>query len=76
MALTLNGRRREDIGRADFVALGAAAGLRGRAVERALDELRARVELWIDGLASLPFDARRLHKLRRAIEYRRDRLGA
>ena len=40
MALTINGRRREDIGRADFIALGEAVGLRARAVERALDELR------------------------------------
>lgn len=39
MALSIHGRRREDIGRADFVALGAAVGVSARAVERALDEL-------------------------------------
>lgn len=75
MALPINGRRREDIGRADFVALGEAVGLRARAVERALDELRERVDLWIADLDTLPFDERRIHKLRRAIEYRRDRLA-
>jgi serine/threonine-protein kinase HipA len=75
MALTLNGRHREDIGRDDFIALGAAAGLRARAVERVLDELRDRVDLWIADVGSLPFDERRLHKLRRAVEYRRGRLG-
>lgn len=76
MALALNGRQREDIGRADFIALGAAVGLRARAVERVLDELCERVDLWIDDLTSLPFDDRRLHKLRRAVEYRRSRLGS
>ncbi|MEX2610465.1 MAG: HipA domain-containing protein [Gemmatimonadota bacterium] len=74
MALSLNGGRGEDIGREDFIALGAAAGLRARAVERALDELCERVDLWIDELPVLPFDQRRLHKLHRAIEYRRGRL--
>jgi serine/threonine-protein kinase HipA len=75
MALTLNGRDREDIGREDFLALGRTVGLRPRAVERALDELCERVELWIDDLAALPFDPGRLHKLRRAVEYRRHRLA-
>jgi serine/threonine-protein kinase HipA len=75
MALTINGRHREDIGRADFVALGEAVGLRARAVERAIDELRERVDLWVGDLDTLPFDERRIQKLRRAIEYRRDRLA-
>ena len=75
MALSVNGRRREDIGRRDFVALGEAVGLRRAAVERALDDLSARVDLWIDDLDSLPFDEYRLRKLRRAVEYRRARLG-
>lgn len=75
MALTINGRRREDIGRDDFIALGKAVGLRARAVERAMDEIRERVDLWIDDLETLPFDLRRIHKLRRAIEYRRMRLA-
>lgn len=75
MALSINGRRREDIGRADFLALGVAVGVSSRAVERALDELCDRVELWIDEVLDLPFDEGRLMKLRRAIEYRRGRLG-
>lgn len=75
MALTINGRHREDIGRSDFIALGAAVGLRARAVERVVDEIRERVDLWIDELTTVPFDDRRLHKLRRAIEYRRSRLS-
>jgi serine/threonine-protein kinase HipA len=75
MALTLNGKGEEDIGREDFVALGPVVGVRVPAVERALDELCEGVGLWIDELAGLPFDPGLLQKLRRAIEYRRERLG-
>lgn len=74
MALTLNAKRKEDIGRQDFVALGAAVGVRAPAVERVLDELCERVGLWIDALTELPFDPGVLRKLHRAIEYRRRRL--
>lgn len=74
MALSVNGRRREDAGRADFVALGAAAGLPERAVTRTLDDLCDRTDLWLDGVSELPFDAGILRKLRRSIEYRRGRL--
>jgi serine/threonine-protein kinase HipA len=74
MALTLNGKNKEDIGRADFVALGAAVGVRTPAVERSLDELCEGVSLWIDELADLPFDQGVLLKLRRAIEHRVRRL--
>ena len=74
MALTLNGKTREDIGREDFVALGAVVGVRTPAVERALDELCEAVDLWIDELPELPFDPGVVQKLRRAIEYRRARL--
>jgi serine/threonine-protein kinase HipA len=74
-ALTLNGRSREDIGRGDFLAVGEAVGLRVRAVERVLDELCERVDLWIDDVGALPFDPHVVHKLRRAVEYRRGRVG-
>lgn len=75
MALTLNDKSREDIGRQDFIALGRAVGVRPRAVENALDELSERVELWIGDIANLPFDEGVLLKLRRAIEYRWRRLA-
>jgi len=74
LALTLNGKVREDIGRADFVALGQAVGVRSPAVEHALDDLCDGVDRWIDDLAVLPFDSGPPRKLRRAIEYRRARL--
>jgi hypothetical protein len=44
-------------------------------VERVLDELCERTDLWIVGLVALPFDPGLLHKLLRAIEYRRGRLA-
>ena len=75
LALPLKGKRREDIGREDFIALGATVGVRAPAVARALDELRERTGLWLDELDSLPFDEGVQRKLRRAIEYRRERLG-
>lgn len=76
MALAINGRTREDIGRDDFVALGAEVGLTARIVERSLDELCERVDLWIDGVLDLPFDPWVVRKLQRAIEYRRGLLRA
>ena len=75
MALRLNGKSREDIGRADFLALAEAVSLRPRPVERALDGLCESSERWLPELGRLPFDRGVVHKLRRAIEYRRRRLG-
>ena len=74
MALTIDGKRQEDIGRASFLALGASVGLPARAVDRLLTDLLAASDGWIDRLDELPFDERRIHKLRRAVQYRRDRL--
>lgn len=76
MALPLNGKSREDIGRQDFVELGRAVGVRTRAIESALDELVEHVGPWIDDVASLPFDEGVLRKLQRACKYRRQRLLA
>jgi serine/threonine-protein kinase HipA len=75
MALTIGGRSREDIGRAQFLALGGALGLPERAVGRVLDQQVAAVIDWLPLLEALPFDGRRLHKLRKAIAWRVDRLG-
>ncbi len=74
MALSINGRRKEDIGRADLLALGASVGLRPRGIERALDELCESVELWIGDVTALPFDPGVTAKLARAISYRQARL--
>ncbi len=75
MALSIGGRRRDDIGRDQFVALGAATGLTERAVARALDGLIRGIGARLDALEGLPFDPRRRHKLRRAIAWRLARLS-
>ncbi len=76
MALTINGRSREDIGRADFVTLGAGLGLPAKATMRLLDALVDAAPAWLARLDELPFHGRKVHKLRRAVAFRRDRMGA
>jgi serine/threonine-protein kinase HipA len=75
MALPLQGKLDESIGRADFVALGEQVGVRPRATERMLDDLVDRVDTWVGEIDALPFDAHARSKLRRAVEYRRNRLA-
>lgn len=75
MALPIGGKTDERIGRGDFVALGETVGVRARATERVLDELLDRADLWLPQLETLPFDHRTVHELRRAVEYRRQRLS-
>jgi serine/threonine-protein kinase HipA len=75
MALRLQEKVDESIGRADFVALGEQVGVRPRATERMIDSIVESVDDWLGDLQTLPFDERSLHKLRRAIEYRRNRLA-
>ena len=73
-ALSIGGKTDERIGRSDFVTLGESVAVRARATERTLSDLVDRSVDWLPGLDDLPFDARTLHKLRRTIEYRRERL--
>jgi serine/threonine-protein kinase HipA len=74
MALAIGGKQREDIGRAEFVALGNGCGVPEKAVARVLDELIAAAPVWLGDLDALPFDERRIHKLRKACSYRLARL--
>lgn len=74
LALSVAGRFREDVGRATFLELAATVGLAARAAESAIDQLVERTERWLPGLDTLPFGTRMVHKLRKAIEYRRSRL--
>lgn len=74
MALTIGGKSGEDIGRQDFVRLGLECGVPEKATARVLDELLAAVPVWLARLEELPFDERRLHRLRRACLYRAERL--
>ena len=50
MALALGGKEREDIGRADFVALGERCGVPAKATARVLNELVAAAPAWLERL--------------------------
>jgi serine/threonine-protein kinase HipA len=76
LALTIQGKRREDLTRQNFITFGSVLGLNERAALRVIDELCDRADGWLPKLDQLPFDPARIHKLRRAIEYRRKRLRA
>ena len=74
MAMTIGGKDREDIGRDDFVELGRAGGVPPKATARVLDGLLLAMPRWLERLDELPFDRRRIEKLRRACAYRAERL--
>jgi serine/threonine-protein kinase HipA len=76
MAMTINGKDREDIGRNDFFELGGAGNVPPKATARVLDELLLAMPRWLDRLDELPFDGRHIHKLRQACIYRSTRLKA
>ena len=76
MALSVNGKRREDIARSDLLALAAALRVPERAAAKVVDDVVARVDAWLPGLAELPFDPGVLTKWRRAIGYRARQLSA
>ncbi len=57
------------------MALAAVTGVRERASVRVIAGLLVALPGWLSRLDDLPFDSRRVHKLRRAIEYRAGRLA-
>lgn len=75
MALTINARAGSDFSDSDFVSLGGTLGVSERAVRRVLRELTDRVEWWLPDLPSLPYNRGQISKLRRVIEFRRQRLA-
>ncbi|MGH8876089.1 MAG: type II toxin-antitoxin system HipA family toxin [Stackebrandtia sp.] len=76
LALSIGGRRRENVTRTTFTDFGQRIGLNPRAIHRVIDDLVDRVELWINLLDTLPFTAQRIRKLKRVIQYRRTQLRA
>jgi serine/threonine-protein kinase HipA len=74
MALTIDGKDRESITWRSFVALGDVVGVPERAVRRTLADLTTSVDRWIGDLDQLPFDQRRVHRLRRLVADRRAKL--
>ncbi|HEX5996364.1 MAG TPA: HipA domain-containing protein [Jiangellales bacterium] len=76
MALSINGKRREDISRKDLLALGGALDVPARATAKAIDDILARLDAWLPQLSELPFAVAVQRKWRRAIEYRARQLAA
>jgi serine/threonine-protein kinase HipA len=74
MAMSIGSRAGGEFTTADFVGLGAALGVTERAVRGALRHLAQASDSWLDDLATLPFDAGQVRKLRRVILHRRDQL--
>ncbi len=74
MALSLGGRSREDITRTVFIEFGKTIGVSERATIGVLNHLCEHTHSWLVELDTLPFDAKQLHKLQRAINYRRRQL--
>ena len=75
-ALSIGGQRRQDVTRRHILELAAVVGVRSKAAETMLDGLLDRVPLWLDSIDALPFDQRRLAKLRVLIEHRRKLFGS
>jgi serine/threonine-protein kinase HipA len=74
MALTIDGKDRESITWRSFVALGDAVGVPERAVRRMLTDITGSVDRWVSDLDQLPFDGRRVHRLRRLVLDRQAKL--
>lgn len=70
MALSIDGRRDENITGPRFIALAGAIGLTERAVRRTLERVATSVDTWIDDIEALPFDTAKLRKLKRVVSNR------
>lgn len=76
MALSLNGKDRENIGHADMLALASQLRVSRRAAEKVIDGVAGAVEAWLPMLDALPFADRMTVKWTKAVQYRRRRLAA
>jgi serine/threonine-protein kinase HipA len=74
MAMSIGRRSGGEFAAADFVGLGRALGVPERAIRGALRDLAEGCDAWLGDLATLPFDAGQVRKLRRVILHRRDQL--
>ena len=63
-----------ELGGGDFVTLAASLDVPPAATRTLLTDLTDRVDLWLEDIATLPFDRSARAKLRRTIERRRERL--
>jgi serine/threonine-protein kinase HipA len=76
MALRVNGKIRDDIGREDLMAFAARLGVPARAAGKVLDDVAGRTDLWLGSLTESGFDRRTVHKWTRLVLHRRDRVAA
>ncbi|MGH8838641.1 MAG: type II toxin-antitoxin system HipA family toxin [Jiangellaceae bacterium] len=75
LALSINGKRREDVARGDLMALAAAVRVPDRAAAKVIDDVVGRVDSWLPELSELPYDVGVLTKWRRAVTYRARQLS-
>lgn len=74
MALSIAGRRDENITGRRFLELAAALGVTEKSGRRVLRRVADSADAWIDGIDDLPFDVARLRKLKRVIRNRQQML--
>lgn len=70
-ALSIDGRRRQDVTRRHILELARVVGVRSKAVESMIDDVLDRIPIWLDTVDALPFDRHRIAKLRALIAHRR-----
>ncbi len=75
-ALSIGGQRRQDVTRRHISELASVVGVRPKAAETTFDNVLDRVPLWLDSIDALPFDQRRIDKLRALIKHRRKLFGS
>ncbi len=75
LALPVNGRSREDVGRADLLALAASLRVPARSAEKVLDQVVAGMAGWMPRLDESGFAERTVTKWRRAVDYRLARVA-
>lgn len=67
MALSVDGRRDENISGTRFLALADGIGLPERAARKVLRRVADSADAWVDGIDTLPFDVAKLRKLKRVV---------
>lgn len=65
LALAIAQSRQSQVSRKMLIALGPKLGLPERAVTLTIDDMVERAQPWLDRVTDLPFDARRIHDLKR-----------
>ena len=70
LAMSVDGAGTSDLTRPRFIALAEAVGVRPAAAARVIDTTAAAAEAWLETVAELPFEPRKLHKYQRFVQNR------